>query len=426
MNRKLLVLGVVSTIAAPSAFAQANDDFFARDRYTAVTDRPQPEFDAVPLRLGTFTFEPAVTVGVSTDSNVLASGVREVDDLIFVVKPEFSLNSDWGRNFLGVNFTATNREYQDVSADSGADIETAVRGRLDVTRDFTLDAEARSGSFLEPRVAFAALEGAAEPVHFDRTSAQIGAQYRRSRILLRGDVTVTDANYDAVAAIGGGSFSQDFRDTTDTAYQGQVSYATSPSVAVFLRTTFTDRNGSGVGGFNRDTQATNVQVGTNFELATLVRGDIAVGVLQEDRADPRLSDFDGFSANARVLWFPSQLATVTFRAERASFDPGFFNTSTAFNTQLGAHVDYELRRNVLVFGDVARFDVDYQTNVDFLGNPFTRKDERWETSAGVAYKLNRNARIEAGVSYLDQTANGAPAADTYDRTIFSIGLKVNP
>lgn len=429
INRKSIafgVCGVLGALATPSAFAQQNDNFFARDRYTAVTDRAQPEFDPVPLRLGVFNFSPALALGVRNDSNVLASGVNEVDDIIFTIAPEFRLESDWGRNFLGVTFNAVQNEYQDTSDDSGANIDTEIRGRLDVTREFTIDGAVRSGSFLEQRVAFAALEGAAEPVHYDRTGAQAGVQYQRSRVLLRGDVIYTDTNYDSVRALQGGVLGQDFRDTVDLVWQGQASYAVSPGVATFVRATLTDRDSSGLGGFDRDTQATNIQVGSNFELAALLRGDIAVGFLSEDRADPRLSDFDGLSANARLQWFPTQLTTVTFRGERTSFDPGFFNTSSAFNTNLSARVDHEFLRNVLAFGSLALTDVDYQTERDFLGNLFNRQDTRWESTLGVGYRLNRRARFEAGFTYLDQQADGAAATETYNRTVFSIGVRLNP
>jgi hypothetical protein len=118
-----------------------------------------------------------------------------------------------------------------------------------------------------------------------------------------------------------------------------------PDVAVFVQGRVSEID---FGKSNRDTQRTTGQVGLSFELSSPWRGDIAVGVTREekDAAALRGANFDGLSVDGRLQWFPTELTTVTFNANRFVFDPGLNIASTAAFAGGGVRIDHELRRNV--------------------------------------------------------------------------------
>ena len=51
---------------------------------------------------------------------------------------------------------------------------------------------------------------------------------------------------------------------------------------------------------SRDSSGYTVAAGVDFELMTLIRGDIAVGYLSEDKKDNYFKDVDGLSVDGRM------------------------------------------------------------------------------------------------------------------------------
>ena len=97
--------------------------------------------------------------------------------------------------------------------------------------------------------------------------------------------------------------------------------------------------------------------------------------------------------------------TVSFMGERKVAEtttPGF---GGRLDTTLGAEVDYELLRNVILFAGV-RF-----TQQDF--NDPGRRDDLLKASAGIEYLMNRHLRLNAHYEYTDR--NSSLPAFSFDR-----------
>ena len=68
--RLLTVLATGGALALPTSGAQAQTDYFARDRNVSVKDRPHPEYEALGVRWGSFHAYPKVQADVGYDSNI--------------------------------------------------------------------------------------------------------------------------------------------------------------------------------------------------------------------------------------------------------------------------------------------------------------------------------------------------------------------
>ncbi|MEZ5936997.1 MAG: outer membrane beta-barrel protein [Hyphomonadaceae bacterium] len=420
--RSTLMLAGASVVIAPTALAQSVDNPFKRDRFLAVTDRYQPEYDPEPVRLGSTIVDSSVGVDVRSDDNVFYADQNPVDDTLFVFTPRFRMRTDWANHELAGGVNVEHREYQDQDSESATDVSGNLRGRLDVSRGFSLNASLRGFSGFEERYAPATIGNAAEPTPYDRTTGEVGAAFVRDRIELTAAVGQDTRDYDNVARVGGGpDIAQDYRDVTEQYLRARASYAVSPNVAVFVQGRAADLDyDQSVP--NRDSKITSAQVGLDFELSAPFRGDVAVGYFKDDKKDDANltsgRDFDGVSIDGNLHWFITELTTLSFSAQRAPEDPGLPNSSSASVTRLGARADHELLRNVLISVDLKSTKRAYED--------ISREDEFFEGSLGVGYKLNKHARIDASYTRRDQTSSGALVGPEFDQNVFSIGLRLYP
>lgn len=444
------VFGVI----APSAFAQDRGNQFSRDRYTSVTERPQPEYDPLPINLGGFELWSNIEAAARYNDNIFATDGNEIADTYINLRPTAEVRSKWAVHALSAGVTVDHKEYLNEDSETVTDYNAFLQGRLDATRALNFSGQVIGGRYSESRYAPSSPGNAAEPTRYDRVAVDGAVNFNADRILLEGRVGQVQDDYSRVPAVQstvvGAAFipdlNQDFRDVTETFFSGRASYAVSPSIAVFAQ----GRNGKfeydhpDLTVATRDATRTSYQVGANFEFAAPFRGDVAVGNVKQDNDDPTRPDTDGLSLNGRLLWFPTDITTVTFTGSRDVFDPGLRESSSAFNTNYGVRVDHELRRNILLFGSVGTGQRDYdiiQTTTPTYAPAYTaRKDDFFDASIGVGYKLNRRLRLEAAYTLhtQDEKFDEVPppvttpptAANDFDRkfdqNIISIGLKFYP
>jgi hypothetical protein len=404
----LLVTTGLTAMAAPVAMAQDVENPFLRGRYTSVTERPQPEFDPLPIRAGAFNIRSSLGVAAEYNDNIFATPDNEETDTILRLTPEIEARSDWSVHEIAAGATVDHREYSDFGDESSTDYNVFLNGRLDATRNLMFRAGVEGGHFTEERYQAASF-GVTERASFDRVGAFVQAIYRMDRYQLEGTVGTTEETFDQL--------DQQFRDNTANYVNARLSYAISPDVAVFVQGYSADLDYSS---FDRDGTRSTVDAGVNFELAAPIRGEIAVGTVTDERDNPDFGTIDGLNVRANVEWFPTQLTTVTFLANRGVVDPGLATSASAINTTYGVRVDHELFRNILLFGSVRQ-----ETN-EYGGLDFDREDEALTAAVGAAYKLNRHARFETQYSARSQDSTGADAGPDIEQNILSVGIRLYP
>jgi hypothetical protein len=264
-----------------------------------------------------------------------------------------------------------------------------------------------------------ASQGAGPQAEYNRVGGEVSATYLRDRIQLSGSAGSTKDDFDNTI--------YNFRNATTDYVQARAAYAISPAISAFILGRSADIGYKTIqtGFASRDAKQSNIQVGFNFELAAPFRGDIAVGYLNNNNKSPQRPDAKGLSVDARLAWFPTEITTVTFNANRGVYDPGLPDSSSAFYTTYGVHVDHELRRNIILFGGLSGGKRDY----DFQVTPpatvaANRTDDLFNADAGVAWKVNKHARLEATYSYAKQDSSGVGFG--FDNNIVSVGLKLYP
>ncbi len=427
-----LSLMTVAAIGLMAATANAQSDLYSRDKYEAVEDRKQPDFDAEPVRLGTFLVDSALEVGVGATDNVFASDGDEESDTILNLGVEAKARTDWSNHEIGLRGRLGRSEYSDFSDESFTDLDVGASGRLDVSRQINLGAEVTYKDSVQPRANYADGSLLDRPVEFNRTSLQLSANYGNDRIRLTNSLRLSQADFDDGTFRDSNTLlEQDFRDNEDLSFTSRLSYAISPNVAVF---------GQGSGHkteydteqeiFNpatmmtetrtRDTEGYTIAGGVNFETNNLLRGDIAVGFFSEDKKDENFEDVDGLSVDGRVQWFPSRLTTVEATAGRRVADNGIINSPSTLQTTFGANVDHEFSRQIIgsLFGSL--------TQEDF--QEIDRTDDYTRFGAGVTYKLNKRVHLTGTVQNINRDASGTLNAfdPSFSANEIGVALKFFP
>ncbi len=404
--KHLLLATAVAATIAPMAAAQENP--FARGRYTDVAARSQPEFDPQPVRAGAFDIMSSAGVSAEANDNIFAEEANEDSDTIIRFTPRAEARSTWSVHELAAGVSLTHREYLEADDESSTDYNAFVNGRVDVSRDFYVRLGADVGHFTEARYA-AASSNVGEAAEYDTRSVFAQAVYRNDRIQLEGQVGASQDEFDQVV--------QQIRDNTTTYISGRASYAISPDVAFFVQARQADLD---YDTNNRGGKQTTVDAGVNFELSAPIRGEIAVGNFKDDRNASLFGAVEGLNVRGNVKWYPTELTTVTFLANRGVIDPGLAMSATAVNTTFGIRVDHELLRNLLLFGNVR------QENNAFEGIAIDREDDAFSFAVGGAYKLNPHMHVEFEYSGRSQDSSGADAGPDMDVNVISAGIRFFP
>lgn len=438
-------LSAISLVAAgpllSAAYAQEN--YYSRDKYEAVLDRQQPEFDPEAVRVGGLIVNASAEAGITSSSNVFATSQNEQSDTIVRVGARAAARTNWNNHEVGVRVSAFRDEYSDISDESSNDLRASLHGRLDATKSLSLNGSVFAEDLSEARTDFANAIGVDRPIEFERTGARVGANYQADRIRWSTNAEFAEEDYeDGTTGNGAGVFRQNFRDRSTTNLRSRLSYAVSPDLAVFgqasLRSSEYDTTqwvDSNTGQILdplaaplppsamrriRDSDTYTASVGVNFELQSLIRGDLSVGVLTEDKKDPAQSDVDSLSLNGRMQWFPSRLTTATFDAGREVRDLGLVESSSAIQTRFGATVDHELRRNIVVslYGRITDNEYD---DID-------RNEQIAEFGTRGTYKLNKRVHLEAFARRVDRDVSGAQVVGDpgFEANLFGIGIKIYP
>jgi hypothetical protein len=405
--KALLLSSAMSALLAPVAMAQ-DENPFLRGRYESVTEREQPEFDPEPVRAGSFNIWSSLGLGAEYNDNIFAAPSAEESDTVIRVTPRITARSDWSAHELAAGANVDHQEFLENGSESATDYNVFLNGRLDATRNLSFRAGVDAGEQTEDRFEVASFN-AAERARFSTVNFFGSALYRQDRIQIEATAGVYEQKYDQLV--------QQIRDNESTYLRGRVSYAVSPDIAFFVQARQEDQD---YNSSDRDGTRKTIDAGVNFELAAPFRGEIAVGAFEDDRDSLAYADTDGLSVAANIEWFPTQLTTVTFTANRGAYDPGIAASASAVNEVYGVRVDHELYRNIILFGSLRNERTQYE------GLAIDREDDLLAAAVGMGWKLNKNAHLEAAYTVRSQDSSGLNAGPDLDQNIISAAIRFYP
>lgn len=381
-----------------------------------VFERPRPDYDAQGVHWGSFLLLPSLTSTLGYDDNIFASSTFKRDDVVYKVRPELVLKSDWARHAMELVVAGEGVGYADFSGQNHWNFVSGGRGTVDVSGDLTIAGFLNYTHGHEERGTGESFVPFDRPVAFDRIDGGASVNKRFNRLWTSLGVAGRWDNFDD-AHIGPRIFDQDYRDGTRGTVTGRVGYELSPLTSVFSELAYNDRSYR-LSAF--DSQGYRAVGGLMFEPTRLMKGEIYGGYLAQDYQSPLLHDIGTWTVGGKLAWFPTPLMTVSFTGNREAEASIYAGGASRLVTEYGARVDYEVLRNLILSAKAG-----YETD-DFLGTP--RTDTYWKFGGGVGWLVNRMLSVTVDYNHIEFDTSvadlGILSVEDYSRNQVGVSAKL--
>jgi hypothetical protein len=379
-----------------------------------VMDRARPEYDAAGVPLGGLTLYPTLAASVSSDDNIYrAPGATS--DAIWTISPRLDLRSNWDSDAVQVFGQLDHLAYMNHDSESRTNWMLGGLGRLDLAQGSFLSNESSYFDTHESRTSPDLSLLALSPTRYRHVHTEGTASGQFSVINLTGTVDYDRFDFDSTQLIGGGTIANADRDRNVYEVTGRASYELAPEQTLFAQFTYDKRDFDSLldrNGFDRNSDGYRVDIGASMMVTPLIRATGYVGLLQQNYAAP-LRDVSTMDFNAKIDWFATELLTAHFVASRIVDDTTISGASSVDVRHVGASVDYELLRQLIL-----------QPRINYSDDKFNgvpRDDKITSAGLEVKYLLNRNFAAYAGYDFQQRDTN-ATGRD-YSDNVFTIGLR---
>jgi hypothetical protein len=395
-------------------------------RRLKVDDDP---FGAVGDYAGGFLIKSAVEVSGGYDTN--PGRTTTPQGLPFwVVAPEFLAVSDWQRHALVADLRGSFTGYGGTlpptvggfasSAPTNIDrpdFTGHVDGRLDVTNDTRLTAQARLRVSTDNPGSPNVQVGLAKYPVFTTLGGTVGIDQNFNRLQVSAGGTVDRTVYQNSVLTDGSTSTNDDRNFNQYGGVGRVSYDLIPGLKPFAEVEGDtrqhdvqfDRNG-----YRRDSSGGYVRAGTSFEFSRLLTGEISVGYSARDYVDTRLNRLEGLLTAASLTWTATPLTTAKFYSTSSIDETTLPGVSGVMTRTYTIEVDHDFRRWLTGIGKFTYGTQDYQGDGRF--------DKTYSLEGNLVYKMTRNLWLKATLrrDVLDSSILGNSTAST----VMMIGARV--
>ncbi|TNE61439.1 MAG: hypothetical protein EP335_15765 [Alphaproteobacteria bacterium] len=415
-----LLLG--GTTITSAAYAQ--DATAEGDAVKSVYERYRADYDAPGVRSGSFLFYPKVEGGMKYDSNIYVQESNVTDDFIAVVKPSFSLVSDWNSSYFALKGGADIGRYLDNGTEDYEDFNVAADARKDIAYGTDFHGSIGYADKHEDRGSPDVVGSSAEQTTYSQFDAAVGFKRDVSIMSFAVDASYKKLDYSDTAKVGGGTINNDDRDRERYGVTARLGYELADGYEAFLRLTG-DRikydNSKEDGGPQRNSDGQEAVVGAAFDLTGKAKGEFFAGYMRREYDSETLGTTDGFNFGASLLWNPTGLTSVIGTVKRSieestlggPDDNGDFVYASGYvATLFSLRFEHELQRNVLLSAGGSYTRMAYQR--------LARDDDQLQGSAGIKYLLNPNLNVNASYKY-DYRDSSIQGAD-YSRHSFMVGL----
>jgi hypothetical protein len=382
--------------------------------------RPAPPivdaYEPLGLRIGTFLVKPSIEItrGYDTNPSHIPDGKSSGYTLF---EPALKMQSQWSRHEFDVDLRGSYSEYDKDSSLNRPMIDAKTHFRIDASNDTKIDSDSRfllstdyPGSPNLP-VGFAQL-----PI-FMTYGKTLGLTQRFNRLELSIKGSLDRTTYEDTKLVDGETSSNHDRDFDQFGGALRAGYDVFPGVKPFVEVSADTRSHDlqfDRDGFQRDSNAITPKVGTTFDMARRLTGEISVGYLMRKFEDPNLQALRGIVADASLIWTVSGLTTATLTASSRGEETVLSGVSGTLRRDIGVQVDHALRR-WLIWTVRAGYGLD-----DYVGS--LREDKRMSAGTSLTYKFNREWSIKGEYRY-DQLRSNTAGVD-YNANVFLVGLKL--
>ncbi len=383
-----------------------------------VLERPRPDLDPIGLHSGDFFWFPRAEVDELYNSNIFALS-SPTSDWITALRPSFDLLSGFARNAVNLHAGAGLQYYAIHPSQDTATGVASVDWRLDVDGASSLYGNAEVAHLYVPRTSPNSPGNAAEPVTYNNYLGNVGYAETGFRLGYEADLGVQAAEYNPVAAIGGGVLPQSDQNVTTPQATLRVNYEFVPDYQGYIRASGTlfDYQHIPPGGVSFNSTVYRMNLGLNILPTHIMYGDVYFGFLSEVFHASSLGSVSAPDAGGRLVWNVTRLTTLSVNGIRAfeTTNPSIGVTGNGYlASSATVNIDHELRHNLLLSASITYEDDAYQG--------VSRTDNVLSAGLNMKYLLDRNLYVGPFYTYQQRTTSGSAAGVPYSQSIVMLRL----
>lgn len=377
-----------------------------------IKKRTQPGYEPVGIRSGSWMFNPALTFGTFFDSNVFSSNTQKLSDFAAVIEPTLRAHTLWERHGIDLKFGVQSTAYTQYSSLNQTNASLKGNAWYDISRDLVLLTNFQIAHLNEGVGTLSSPVNAIAPTPYDLFSGDVSIRKEWNRLAASIGVSVDSYNFGSTRAQDGSIINQDARDGQIYTVHSRIDYAFSPAFGWFVSAEGNERNIRGAPGQTLDSQGYRGLTGVTLALTNLVSGEFGAGYVRQAFVDPAIGVIEGPSYRAKLLWRPTRLLDVHFKAEQLVSQTSDTSSTGVLANAVQFGVDYEFRRNIILSAG-AGYEVDH-----FFGQ--LRRDTIVSTDARIKYLLNRFSAVSLYHRYISRQSD-VPTF-SYDKHLVGINV----
>ncbi len=428
-KRLLLAFATSLTLTSVAACAQMlppDQTLLPFTRYMAVRERMILGFDTPGVQVGSFTLRPTLDLTGDYNDNAFALQSPRIGAGYVAITPAAQLQSNLSNRSITLGASAEFDRFFTHTSENTETVNTSAYGTQELGSNTIVRAIVRYNEQRESRESENSFSLTERPVRYEQETGAIGLSHRFASVLISGDAGVTRSHvFDArqlpnnlIALPTDPLVSEQYRNNDNFELKLRAEVAQSQALSYFAQVTrdATSYDRDPQFGFGRESKNYEVLGGVRFELPVLARGEIGIGYQDSSYRGTKFSRSSGLAVNSTVMFFPTQLLTVTVDVRRAANNAGLTNASSYVQRSGGAHIDYELLRT-LIFGAGVQFERDRFNGID-------RRDGRLGFNGTVDWRFTPRLWLRGAYDRLDLSSNGVDRYNSFVRNRFTLGIGV--
>ena len=411
-------IGLIASLFTPmTATAQDNAEeagLFLRNRNISVQQRERPEYEPLGIHARGFRLSSGVDVLSVFNDNIFATNQEKNPDIGSYVRPHIEAESMWSRHALGFGADFTQERHGQNPSENTTDYSLNANALLDIRRGLKVVAGASYSDLTEQRSAIRSFVRSEKPIDYSVANLHFEVEREQLRSRVSAYFAFDDLDFEDGRVLFGTIADQDFRDHRARYMRLKGEYAISPNTAVFARVQSRHRDYKEFQVETRDQSGTTFDVGANFDLNNLVRGEVGVGYLNYTFENGSTEHIRGFSTDMQLEWFPTPLTTLSLSAQREVKPSAILTAPAVVSTGGKLQGDYDVRRNIMMSVGAHYYHEAYRGS--------TRRDDRASFFLEARYLLNRRLGLSARVSHERLQSTGVLASQNFQINKLAFGL----
>lgn len=397
------VFGTQQLIDGSYSLRQSTTEQFDPVRGQSVLNRPRPDFDPTPISVASFNIFPSIDFGTEYNNNIFAQNGSNKNgsggltaDSIESVNPAVSVLSDWGRHAIALTATGDINYYAWNNHQNYNGATVQAEGRYDISEKTWLAGTGGYQRVTELRGNPSTPTSQAGPSQYNLYSASAEVNRGVGLIQAKAGYSIDDYEYAPIDIIGGGSASQSARDRVQNNLSSEVSYNAVENLKPYVAFGYNWRDYTNSG--FRSSNGYKADVGARMDFGGVTTAQAYVGYMEQDYYNFGAGGgtIGSVDFGADILWNVTELTSIEGKANRSIEETTAGAASSYINSAGSVTVSHELKRNVVLEGNIGYNGIDYQG--------VSQRDEFYNVGGGARYYINRNIHTDLTYDYQRKTS----------------------